>query len=181
MQLHRLTTKPTQEALAAIDALNLECVRTRMTDGQLGKGWTDEHAKRVEALYRRFLQLVVKYPEEAESLVISTDVDEFRHAHILHTRKYAEDCEAIFGFFLHHTPRRRTSTQADASERAASTEKARRTHERQSGGAAQGSSPVSFPYRGAPVTADSACHGASPQSETPHGGVARRPTGMPDT
>jgi hypothetical protein len=138
MQIDRPTTKPTQEALAAIDALNLECVRTRMTDGQLGKGWTDEHANRVEALYRRFLQLVVKYPEDAESLVISSDVDEFRHAHIIHTRKYAEDCEAIFGFFLHHTPRRRTGTESGASEHAASTEKAHRSHERQSGGVVQG-------------------------------------------
>ncbi len=31
-------------------------------------------------------------------------VDKFWHQHILDTRKYAEDCERIFGFFFHHFP-----------------------------------------------------------------------------
>lgn len=34
----------------------------------------------------------------------SSDVDDIWHAHILHTRKYAEDCGSYFGYFLHHTP-----------------------------------------------------------------------------
>jgi hypothetical protein len=32
------------------------------------------------------------------------DVDEFWHYHILNTRKYAADCQEIFGYFLHHFP-----------------------------------------------------------------------------
>lgn len=31
-------------------------------------------------------------------------VDIFWHTHILFTRKYFKDCEAIFGQYLHHEP-----------------------------------------------------------------------------
>ncbi|MFM6129989.1 MAG: hypothetical protein ACKPBV_14885 [Sphaerospermopsis kisseleviana] len=31
-------------------------------------------------------------------------LDDYWHNHILDTRKYAEDCDLIFGFFLHHYP-----------------------------------------------------------------------------
>ena len=32
------------------------------------------------------------------------DVDWYWHAHILHTKRYAEDCRRYFGYFLHHEP-----------------------------------------------------------------------------
>ena len=35
---------------------------------------------------------------------IGRDADELWHLHILDTRKYEADCEAIFGRFLNHTP-----------------------------------------------------------------------------
>lgn len=31
-------------------------------------------------------------------------IDDFWHLHILDTQKYAEDCQVIFGYFLHHFP-----------------------------------------------------------------------------
>ena len=37
-------------------------------------------------------------------IVPSKEVDGFWHQHILDTRKYAEDCDTLFGFFLHHFP-----------------------------------------------------------------------------
>jgi len=40
----------------------------------------------------------------AQSLVPSKDIDAFWHQHILDTKKYAEDCDMIFGYFLHHFP-----------------------------------------------------------------------------
>ena len=33
-----------------------------------------------------------------------TFVDEVWHAHILDTQAYGDDCQAAFGFFLHHFP-----------------------------------------------------------------------------
>ena len=31
-------------------------------------------------------------------------VDDVWHTHILYTKKYAADCQKIFGYFLHHEP-----------------------------------------------------------------------------
>ncbi|MCF6253740.1 MAG: hypothetical protein L3J38_03220, partial [Thiomicrorhabdus sp.] len=37
-------------------------------------------------------------------VVPSSHVDDFWHFHILDTLKYQEDCNAVFGYFLHHFP-----------------------------------------------------------------------------
>ena len=65
-------------------------------------GWDLEYAKIVEIEYKKFLTLCLEYPKNA--IVPSLEVDKFWHYHILDTMKYAEDCENIFGYFLHHFP-----------------------------------------------------------------------------
>ena len=45
-----------------------------------------------------------KYAAECGMLPPSEEVDEFWHNHILDTRKYKQDCEQIFGFYLEHYP-----------------------------------------------------------------------------
>lgn len=65
-------------------------------------GWTAETCADAEDLYRKFLALNIRYPER--KLCPNGPVDEFWHAHILDTRKYAADCEALFGEMLHHYP-----------------------------------------------------------------------------
>jgi len=40
----------------------------------------------------------------AQPLAPSPLIDEFWHAHILHTRLYAEHCQYAFGDFVHYTP-----------------------------------------------------------------------------
>lgn len=65
-------------------------------------GWTAEVCQEVEDLYRKFLVLNIRYPEQ--KLCPNGPVDEFWHAHILDTRKYATDCELLFGEMLHHYP-----------------------------------------------------------------------------
>ena len=64
--------------------------------------WTDEAVQRAEYFYRRFLVLHAMYP--LEDLVPTKQIDEYWHQHILDTRKYADDCEFLFGEFLHHDP-----------------------------------------------------------------------------
>lgn len=51
----------------------------------------------VEAQYREFLRIGAGQPP-------SEAVDRFWHAHILDTKKYAQDCHHLFGRFLHHMP-----------------------------------------------------------------------------
>ena len=50
-----------------------------------------------EAQYREFLRIGAGQPQ-------SEAVDRFWHAHIIDTKKYAQDCHHLFGRFLHHMP-----------------------------------------------------------------------------
>src|SRR5258708_17888782 len=64
--------------------------------------WSDQVIAETEASYRRLLALNVLYP--SEQIVVNKILDDYWHQHILDTRKYAEDCQTIFGYFLHHDP-----------------------------------------------------------------------------
>jgi hypothetical protein len=63
------------------------------------------HAETLEGLkqYKNFLFLKRKYHEKY-TIPPSIDIDEFWHNHVLHTKKYTEDCNVIFGNYLHHHP-----------------------------------------------------------------------------
>ncbi|MGV7208870.1 glycine-rich domain-containing protein [Oxalobacteraceae bacterium A2-2] len=89
-------------AMQAIAALDLEPIKVKLMHQESGEGWTLEHANAVESEYRRFLYLMHEFPTEQTAPLM--DVDTFWHYHILDTMKYAADCEAVFGYFLHHFP-----------------------------------------------------------------------------
>lgn len=95
-------SKPVEEMLRAIAALDLDPIKIKLMDAEEGQGWSREQVDRVEAGYRRFLVLLAKYPEK--TIAPSKDIDKFWHGHILDTVKYAADCESTFGYFLHHFP-----------------------------------------------------------------------------
>jgi hypothetical protein len=88
--------------LHAIAVLDLEPIKVKLMHEESGEGWTLERANAVEFEYRRFLILMKKFPDEQTAPLV--DVDTFWHYHILDTMKYAADCEAVFGHFLHHFP-----------------------------------------------------------------------------
>lgn len=87
---------------APIAALDLDPIKVKLMHEESGEGWTRAYADAVEFEYRRFLYLVKKFPHEQTAPLF--DVDIFWHYHILDTIKYAADCEAVFGYFLHHFP-----------------------------------------------------------------------------
>ena len=117
MQTKRLTTKPAQEVITAIQALDLTSVKTRLMDAELGEGWTQEYADSIEEAYKTYLTMLVKYQEHAEDIMLAKDVDEFWHTHILQTMKYMDDCERVFGGYLHHNPHVGKVTEADLAKR----------------------------------------------------------------
>jgi hypothetical protein len=129
----RLTTRPEQDVVAAIQTLDLETVKLRVMDIELGKGWNREYADSIELAYKNYLTMLVKY--DAEDIMLSKDVDEFWHTHILHTMKYADDCQKMFGNFLHHNPQTRERSPADIENRAALAEKTRRLYQQEFGNA----------------------------------------------
>lgn len=90
---------PLTDRLARVD---LSMIKIKLQDAEEGAGWTSDHAQLVELEYRRFLLLTGWYPDEA--IVPSKTIDTFWHGHILDTQTYAEDCQRVFGFFLHYYP-----------------------------------------------------------------------------
>jgi len=92
----------THTEYAAFEALDLNPIKMKLMHAASGEGWSETRTNAVETEYRRFLFLMKKYPDAGASPTV--DVDTFWHYHILDTMKYARDCDAAFGFFLHHYP-----------------------------------------------------------------------------
>jgi hypothetical protein len=104
----KITTKKledvmtTNHALKSVLDLDLDPIKAKLMHKQSGEGWELSKANAVEVEYKRFLHLSKEFPNEI--IAPSNDVDTFWHYHILDTMKYAADCEATFGYFLHHFP-----------------------------------------------------------------------------
>ena len=86
-------------ALAQVAELDFSMLKRKLMEEQ---EWTPEYCDEVEALYRKFLALNIRYPDR--KICPTGPIDEFWHAHILDTRAYARDCERLFGQMLHHFP-----------------------------------------------------------------------------
>src|SRR5713101_3679717 len=129
----KLTNRPVEQVMAAIRALDLEPIKLRVMDPELGEGWTREYAESIERAYRNYLIVLVKHPEDIEEIVVGKDVDEFWHTHILHTMKYTEDCEKVFGKYLHHNPHIGERTRVDIERKAALAQKTQRLYQREFG------------------------------------------------
>lgn len=72
-------------------------------DVNIARVWLPETAGIAVDYYRHFLWMLRKYGRN-EVLAPSSEIDEIWHHHILDTYKYHEDCQAIFGRYLHHYP-----------------------------------------------------------------------------
>lgn len=104
-----------QADFAAIAALDLDRIKTKLCHAESGEGWSAARADAVEVEYRRFLYLMKAHP--AEQTVPSVEVDTFWHYHILDTVKYAADCHAAFGYFVHHDPAVGLAGASEAADR----------------------------------------------------------------
>ncbi len=85
-----------------LDALDLSAICDKLQDPQGWYRWPNDRVIAAIKDYRKFLHLNRKYPET--ELVPGPDADEVWHLHVLNTRQYQEDCERLFGRFLHHSP-----------------------------------------------------------------------------
>lgn len=90
-----------EELRANLWSLDLEPIIYKLMDEEDGKGWTQEQALSAVEEYRRFLFLTVT----STAVIVPTKfVDSVWHTHILDTVKYMDDCQQLFGFYLHHFP-----------------------------------------------------------------------------
>jgi hypothetical protein len=64
--------------------------------------WNQSDHKEAEEEYMRFLTLRMIHPQA--ELAPSKLIDIVWHAHILNTEAYHQDCDRLFGKYLHHVP-----------------------------------------------------------------------------
>jgi hypothetical protein len=86
-------------ALDKVGQLDFTMLKQKMIEEH---GWTAEFCDEAESLYRQFLALNARYP--GQKICPTGPIDEFWHAHIVDTRAYMRDCDAVFGEYLHHFP-----------------------------------------------------------------------------
>jgi hypothetical protein len=98
--------------IARVHALDLGPIKFKLVHAEADHSLGVHGVERIEKLYKRFLVLNLMYPDK--QIVPNKEVDMFWHAHILDTIKYAEDCEQVFGRFLHHFPYFGLRGKADA-------------------------------------------------------------------
>ena len=97
------TSPEVQAKWDAVDRINLGDVKRKLMLAEPeGFGLEDKLADSAIESYRRYLKLCAKYPDRR--LVPSHFIDNVWHQHILDTRAYARDCNAVFGDMLHHYP-----------------------------------------------------------------------------
>ena len=129
--INEVNTMSTNTEFSVFETLDLTPIKMKLMHAESGEGWSERRANAVEAEYRRFLFLMKKYPDDGAAPTV--DVDTFWHYHILDTMKYARDCEATFGFFLHHYPYVGMGAGADEGERDRAGERMREIYESEFG------------------------------------------------
>ena len=127
----RKQSRSVAQMVSAIEALDLDPIKLKLMDAEEGQGWSREYTDRMELAYKRFLILLVRFPDQV--IAPTKDVDKFWHGHILDTMKYAEDCEEVFGYFLHHFPYFGMRGADDAANLRAASENMHAIYEREFG------------------------------------------------
>ena len=92
-------TSATRKAIDRVAKLDFKMLKSKLA---MQERWTGELISETEEFYRQFLVLNMLYPDKR--IVPTLAIDEFWHAHILDTRAYTADCEALFGRYMHHYP-----------------------------------------------------------------------------
>ncbi|MCF7513864.1 hypothetical protein L3V43_09565 [Pseudoalteromonas sp. L23] len=82
-----------------LNGLDLSQITHRL---KIATGMTEADCLQAEVLYRQFLVLKSKYPDTP--ITPPQLADEVWHEHITDTLAYHNDCENLFGAFLHHIP-----------------------------------------------------------------------------
>ena len=87
------------EAMAVVNSIDFEQMNNKLVNFY---GWSKEDVSLMNNYYKKWLSIHVCYTELATAP--SAKLDEYWHMHILDTQKYMEDCQMVFGKYLHHYP-----------------------------------------------------------------------------
>lgn len=101
----------TQIFLNKLKALDFGPIAYKLMHPEAGNGWTKTQTAKGIARYMAFLLLIYLYPNK--QLVPTQEIDTVWHHHILDTSKYVQDCQTLFGRFVHHFPYAGEQSEAD--------------------------------------------------------------------
>lgn len=87
------------EAIVIVNSIDFDQMNDKLVNFY---GWSKEDVILMNDYYKKWLAIHVCYPELATAP--SEKLDEYWHMHILDTQKYMEDCQMLFGKYLHHYP-----------------------------------------------------------------------------
>jgi hypothetical protein len=103
---------------------------------------------------------LVTHPET--TVAPSKEIDKFWHAHILDTMKYAEDCQQVFGYFLHHFPYFGLRGADDAAQLAQAGEEMERLYRQEFGESMPAAADSAYCFAAKPAY----CFAAKPTAQT---------------
>ena len=87
--------------LKKLQTLNWQTIRHHLLNSDEGRDFTPAQAAHAIWQYGLFLFLARQYP--GIRLVPTEEIDAVLHAHIATARQYHNDCQTLFGGFVHHS------------------------------------------------------------------------------
>lgn len=94
-----VSSEKIDEAMAIVNSIEFNQMNDKLVNFY---GWSKEDVSLMNDYYKKWLSIHVCYSELATAP--SVKLDEYWHMHILDTQKYMEDCQMVFGKYLHHYP-----------------------------------------------------------------------------
>lgn len=86
--------------LKKLQTLDWQTIRYHLLNSDEGRDFTKGQVARAIWQYGLFLFLAQQYP--GMRLVPTEEIDAVLHAHIATDRQYQDDCQTLFGGFVHH-------------------------------------------------------------------------------
>lgn len=111
---HPMSSQSFCQFLSNIQSIDFGSLTYQLMYCRTAPQWTHNQTTRSIARYLMFLYLVDCYSNL--QLVPPDDIDRVWHHHILDTQKYAEDCQQLFGYFIHHFPYLGTRGEGDRQD-----------------------------------------------------------------
>ena len=90
-------------ALEKVRQIDFAPIRFKLGNSQHGEGMSNIDIRIAQLLYEAYLTLLIAFGQQS-ILAPPVAADKFWHYHILDTRKYMQDCQHLFGEYLHHYP-----------------------------------------------------------------------------
>ncbi|MCM1958214.1 hypothetical protein NCZ17_02355 [Acinetobacter modestus] len=87
------------KALIVTESWNFDLAKEKLLES---KGWSSSKIERAISDYKKYMALMKAM--NGYQLVPNEEIDEVWHMHILDTRQYMQDCDELFGEYIHHYP-----------------------------------------------------------------------------